>query len=56
MITELGKYLREIRSINGEYLIDMAKRLGMSQAKLSNIETGKRSIRDGFLDKLRAEI
>ena len=55
MITELGKYLREIRSINGEYLIDMAKRLDISQAQLSNIETGKRSIQDDFLDKLCAE-
>lgn len=55
MITEFGKYLREIRSLNGEYLIDMAKRLDISQAQLSNIETGKRSIQDDFLEKLCAE-
>ena len=55
MITAFGKYLRELRSDSGEYLMDMANRLGVSTALLYNIESGKRSIQDDFLDKLCQE-
>lgn len=41
--TDIGKYLRKLRVDHDERLLDMASRLGMSSAFISNIETGKKS-------------
>jgi transcriptional regulator with XRE-family HTH domain len=52
-MTPFGKALRKLR-IDRELLLgDMAERLGISPSYLSQIETGKKSIPDGFVDKLQ---
>lgn len=51
-MTPFGKALRKLR-IDRELLLgDMAERLGISASYLSQIETGKKPIPDGFVDKL----
>ena len=44
MVTQLGKFLRNLRNENDEFMIDMAKKLGISPSLLSSIETGRRKI------------
>ena len=41
---EIGKRIREERALKGLTLRELSTRLDMSQAKLSNIETGKVSV------------
>ena len=52
MTTEFGKELRKLRIDRDETLTTMAKKMGISISYLSAIETGTRSVPDGFLDKL----
>lgn len=52
MLTELGRYLRELRGQSGELLKDMADRLSMSSAMLSSVENGTRNVPKGFALKL----
>lgn len=40
MLNALGKFLRKIRIDNGELLADMAEKLGVSSAFLSQVENG----------------
>lgn len=40
-MTELGKFLRDIRIDNGEILYDMSLKLGVSPSTLSAVECGK---------------
>ncbi|WP_028969943.1 helix-turn-helix domain-containing protein [Sphingomonas sp. URHD0057] len=55
-MTPFGKALRKLR-IDRELLLgDMAERLKISPSYLSQIETGKKPIPDGFVDKLRAAL
>lgn len=42
MVTELGKFLRKVRIDNSELLADMAKKLGVSPAFLSQVENGNK--------------
>jgi HTH-type transcriptional regulator, competence development regulator len=52
-MTPFGKALRKLR-IDRELLLgDMAERLGISASYLSQIETGKKAIPDGFVEKIR---
>src|SRR6185295_9308544 len=52
-MTPFGKALRKLR-IDRELLLgDMAERLGISASYLSQIETGKKPIPEGFVSKLR---
>lgn len=44
MITEFGKLLRNIRMDRGEYLKDMAEKLGVTSSYLSSVENGNRSV------------
>lgn len=44
MITEFGKLLRNIRMDRGEYLKDMAGKLGVTSSYLSSVENGNRSV------------
>ena len=52
MLTEFGKILRKIRIDNQELLKDMAKKLGVSSAYLSAVETGKRKVPNGWVTKV----
>ncbi len=52
MLTEIGKYLRELRARSNELLKDMADRISMSPAMLSSIENGNRNAPKGFVSKL----
>ncbi|WP_043007987.1 helix-turn-helix domain-containing protein [Comamonas testosteroni] len=51
-LTELGKELRKIRIGREEVLFDMAKKLQMSSAMLSAIETGSKAAPDNFVERL----
>lgn len=53
-MTPFGKALRKLR-IDRELLLgDMAERLGISPSYLSQIETGKKPIPNGFVEKWRS--
>jgi len=52
MLTEFGKYLRRLRIESGELLKCMAEKLGVTSSYLSAIETGKRNIPDGWVEKI----
>lgn len=52
MLTEFGKILRKIRIDNQELLKDMAKKLGVSSAYLSAVETGKRKVPSDWVPKV----
>lgn len=52
--TELGKELRKIRIGREEVLFDMAKKLEISTAMLSAIETGTKAAPEDFVQRLAA--
>ena len=52
MLTECGKIIRKIRIDNQELLKDMAKKLGVSSAYLSAVETGKRKVPSDWVAKV----
>lgn len=52
MLTEFGKILRKIRIDNQELLKDMSKKLGVSSAYLSAVETGKRKVPSDWVKKV----
>ena len=52
MITKLGLKLREIRRHNGDKLMDMAKKLGVTSPFLSAIEHGNKQPPISFVDSL----
>lgn len=52
MLTELGKILRKIRIDRQELLRDMAKKLEVSAAYLSAVETGKRKAPKVWIEKI----
>lgn len=52
MLTELGKVLRKLRIDLGETLVRMAEQLDMSATMLSAIETGKKKVPSGFINRL----
>ncbi|QQE90245.1 helix-turn-helix domain-containing protein [Azotobacter chroococcum] len=51
MFTQFGKVLRKIRIDRGMLLKDMAEGFGVSSAFLSAVETGKKSIPNGFVER-----
>lgn len=54
-ITALGKFIRKIRIDNGEYAIDMAKRLGVTPQYISLVELGKRKLNTVLKNKFIEE-
>lgn len=52
MLTEFGKELRILRVQKEENINSMAKKLGISIAYLSSIESGKRPIPSELVDKI----
>lgn len=50
--TELGKFLKKLRIDNDEVIKDMAKKLGVSDSYLSQIELGNRKIPKAFLSRI----
>ena len=52
MLTEFGQHLRKIRIDCGEFLKDMAEKLGVTSSYLSAVETGKRNIPDDWVAKI----
>jgi transcriptional regulator with XRE-family HTH domain len=52
MLTEFGQYLRKLRIDCGDLLKDMADKLGVTSSYLSAVETGKRNIPDGWVEKI----
>ena len=52
MVTEFGKYLRHFRLTVDERLYDMAKKLNVSSAILSYVETGKKAIPSNLKEKI----
>lgn len=52
MITEFGKFLRNLRQSHAELLKDMAETLGVSAAFLSAVEAGKKSIPATLVEQL----
>lgn len=53
-LTHFGKELRNYRIYHGLLLADMSYDLNMLTSELSAIETGKKPIPDGFIQKLYA--
>jgi transcriptional regulator with XRE-family HTH domain len=53
MLTEFGKFLRNLRIEYEELLKDMADKLGVTPSYLSAVETGKRNIPDDWLEKIK---
>lgn len=51
-MTPIGQFLRRERQERGQLLAHMASALGVSSPYLSQIETGKRPIPEGFEDKV----
>lgn len=54
-ITALGKFIRKIRIDNGEYITDMAERLGVSPQYISLVELGKRKLNTVLKNKFIKE-
>ena len=54
MLNPLGKALRKLRIDRGWLLKDMAKGIGVATSFLSGVETGRKSIPDGFVEKIAA--
>lgn len=52
MLTELGKFLRHYRIEHGILLKDMAACLNIPSSFLSSIETGRKPIPSGLVDKI----
>ena len=52
MLNAFGQWLRKFRIDKGLLLKDMANTLGISSAFLSAMETGRKSIPNGFADKI----
>jgi transcriptional regulator with XRE-family HTH domain len=52
MLTEFGQYLRKLRIDCNEFLKNMADKLGVTSSYLSAVETGKRNIPDGWVDRI----
>lgn len=52
MLTNFGKALRKMRIDHGEFLKDMAEKLGVTVAYLSAVENGRREIPDQWIDIL----
>ena len=52
MLTGFGQFLRKIRIDCNELLKDMADKLGVTSSYLSAVETGKRNIPKGWVEKI----
>lgn len=52
-VTEVGRYLKKLRTEERESLTDMAKKLDVSASFLSAVELGKKSIPDTLVDKIQ---
>ncbi len=52
MLTAFGKELRKLRIMTGELIRDMAAKLHVTASYLSAVETGKRQLPDGWVDKI----
>jgi len=52
MVTSFGKTLRKLRIDRGEIIKDMADSLGHTASYLSAVETGKRPIPDGWVERI----
>lgn len=52
MLTNFGKALRKMRIDHGEFLKDMAAKLGVTVAYLSAVENGNREIPDNWIEKI----
>ena len=52
MLTPFGKALRKLRIDRGWLLKDMAKGIGVATSFLSGIETGRKAIPTGFVEKI----
>jgi len=52
MLTEFGKVLRDMRKTRGERILDMADKLNVSPAFISNVEHGRKEPPSGFDAKL----
>jgi len=55
-VTEFGQLLRQERLERDLLLGDFAKQLNISAPYLSQIETGKRPVPDGFADKVSRQL
>lgn len=53
MITEFGETIKLIRSIRGDTLMDMARKVGLSYSQVSAIEHGGRSMKDDYISKIQ---
>jgi transcriptional regulator with XRE-family HTH domain len=51
-----GPFLREWRRFRGIRMVDLARRLGISQGSLSRFETGARRVNSDLLQKLAVEL
>jgi len=54
MLTPLGKALRKLRIDRGWLLKDMARGIGVATSFLSGVETGRKAIPAGFVEKIAA--
>lgn len=51
-MNSFGIFVRKLRLDRGEFLFDMARKLGVSSAFLSAVETGKKSVPKDFKEKI----
>jgi transcriptional regulator with XRE-family HTH domain len=52
MLSPLGKALRKLRIDRGWLLKDMARGIGVATSFLSGVETGRKAIPSGFVEKI----
>lgn len=52
MVTAFGKFCRKLRIDDGELLLDMAGKLGVSTAFLSKVENGRRKPPEEWEEKI----
>jgi transcriptional regulator with XRE-family HTH domain len=54
MLNPLGKALRKLRIDRGWLLKDMAQGIGVATSFLSGVETGRKAVPPGFVEKIAA--
>lgn len=52
MLTIFGKAIRKIRLERDVSLLDMAEKMGLSCAYVSAVETGRKALRDEYVEKV----
>jgi len=55
-VKTMGQKLRKLRKLRGLTMVELAERLGITQAQISRLETGKQGFRSATLTKVAAAL